>query len=169
MCQQMNCRPHYPIGTLHISALGSTIIITCERFSWNSIEAEQSVQYVSCYSLIFERKRRKMSSKPSNKRKQSFKSEYSAKWNFIQPSKKGENHAKCTLCAVDFTIANSGSYDISQHIKTAKHQSNAEKLKKYIFLMQNTGFGVSEYRFVIPEVGRSGKRWCMDMKLGGVN
>jgi hypothetical protein len=28
--------------------------------------------------------------------------------------------------------------------------------KKYRFLMQNTGFGVSEYSFVIPEVGMSG-------------
>ena len=31
--------------------------------------------------------------------------------------------------------------------------------KKYRFLMKNTGFGVSEYSFVIPEVGMSVYVW----------
>ena len=58
-----------------------------------------------------------MASTSSNKRKQSFKGEYSAKWDFIKASKKGENHARCTLCCADFSIAAtgaSGSYDISR-------------------------------------------------------
>ena len=103
-----------------------------------------------------------MASTSSNKSKQSFKGEYSAKWDFIKASKKGENHVRCTLCCADFSIAASGSYDISQHIKTVKHRSFAgsnnqsiTQFMVYRFLMKNTGFGVSEYSFVIPEVGMS--------------
>ena len=33
----------------------------------------------------------------------------------------------CTLCSADFSIAASGRYDITQHIATAKHHSNAER------------------------------------------
>ena len=66
-----------------------------------------------------------------NKRKQTFKEEYSRSWDFIKPSRKGENHARCTLCSADFSIAASGKYDITQHIMTlqssAKHRSNAER------------------------------------------
>ena len=62
-----------------------------------------------------------------NKRKQTFKEEYSRSWDFIKPPRKGENHARCTLCSADFSIAASGRYDITQHIATAKHRSNAER------------------------------------------
>ena len=51
-----------------------------------------------------------------NKRKQTFKEEYSRSWDFVKPSRKGENHARCTLCSADFSIAASGRYDITQHI-----------------------------------------------------
>ena len=116
-----------------------------------------------------------------NKRKQTFKEEYSRSWDFIKPSRKGENHARCTLCSADFSIAASGRYDITQHIATAKHRSNVERkdsnqsilvikmrvikwgkgslfvyvLKKYRFLLKNTGLWASKYRFVFPEVGMS--------------
>ena len=66
------------------------------------------------------------STSKKDKRKQSYKTEYSEKWDFIQPSQKGENHARCTLCSSDFSIAHSGSYDITHHIETAKHRSIAE-------------------------------------------
>ena len=62
-----------------------------------------------------------------NKRKQTFKEEYSRSWDFIKPSRKGENHARCTLCSDDFSIAAIGRDDITQHIATAKHRSNAER------------------------------------------
>ena len=62
-----------------------------------------------------------------NKRKRTFKEEYSRSWDFIKPSRKGENHARCTLCSADFSIAASGRYDITQRIATAKHRSNAER------------------------------------------
>ena len=102
-----------------------------------------------------------------NKRKQTFKEEYSRSWDFIKLSRKGENHARCTLCSADFSIAASGRYDITQHIATAKHRSNAERkdsnqsilfvyvFKKYRFLLKNTGLWASKYRFVFPEVGMS--------------
>ena len=38
-----------------------------------------------------------------------------------------ENYARCTLCSADFSIAASGRYNITQHIATAKHRSNAER------------------------------------------
>ena len=58
-----------------------------------------------------------------NKRKQTFKEDYSRSWDFIKPSRKGENHARCTLSSADFSIAASGRYDITQHIATAKHRN----------------------------------------------
>ena len=106
-----------------------------------------------------------------NKRKQTFKEEYSRSWDFIKPSRKGENHARCKLCSADFSIAASGRYDITQHIATEKHRSNAERkmrvikwgkgslfvcvFKKYRFLLKSTGLWASKYRFVFPEVGMS--------------
>ena len=54
-----------------------------------------------------------------NRRKQTFKEEHSRSWDFIKPSRKGEKHARCTLCSADFSIAASGRYDITQHIATA--------------------------------------------------
>ena len=44
----------------------------------------------------------------------------------MKPSRKGENYVQCTTCHVDFSIAHSGSYDITHHIKSSKHRSNAE-------------------------------------------
>lgn len=64
--------------------------------------------------------------KPITARKQSYKPEYSVKWEFIQPSRKGENFVRCTVCGSDFSISHSGSYDIMHHIKTTKHQSMAD-------------------------------------------
>ena len=74
-----------------------------------------------------------------NKRKQTFKEEYSCSWDFIKPSRKGENHARCTLCSAVFSIAASGRYDITQHIATAKHQNEVKEACLCMFL-KNTGF-----------------------------
>ncbi|XP_038058988.1 zinc finger MYM-type protein 6-like [Patiria miniata] len=65
-------------------------------------------------------------SKKDIKRKQLYKKEYTEKWDFIQPSQRGENYARCTLCISDFSIGHSGSYDITQHIETTKHRNIAE-------------------------------------------
>ena len=59
-------------------------------------------------------------------RNQTFKEEYKKAWDFIKPSKKGNNYAYCSICSADFSIAASGRYDIKKHIATAKHRSSVE-------------------------------------------
>ena len=118
-----------------------------------------------------------------NKRKQTFKEEYSRRWDFIKPSRKGENHARCMLCSADFSIAASGRYDITRHIATAyllwgikcitmlvikmrvikwgKGSLFVYVFKKYRFLLKNTGLWASKYRFVFPEVDMSGNSFVL--------
>ena len=68
-----------------------------------------------------------MASKPTKTvRHQKFLTEYTAKWDFIVPSVKGETHARCNSCNSDFSIKSSGAYDIKIHIESAKHKSSAE-------------------------------------------
>ena len=56
-----------------------------------------------------------MASKPTKTvRHQKFLTEYTAKWDFIVPSVKGETYARCNSCNSDFSIKSSGAYDLSQ-------------------------------------------------------
>ena len=58
-----------------------------------------------------------MASKPTKTvRHQKFLTEYTAKWDFIVPSVKGETYARCNSCNSDFSIKSSGAYDIKIHI-----------------------------------------------------
>ena len=59
-------------------------------------------------------------------RNQTFKEEYKKAWDFIKPSKKGNNYAYCSICSADFSIAASGRYDIKKHIAIAKHRSSKQ-------------------------------------------
>ena len=85
-----------------------------------------------------------------NERKQTFK-EYSRSWDFIKPSRKGENHARCTLCSADFSIAASGRYDITQHIATAKHRSNAERKDSNQSILQFVSSKSNDYDTIRAE------------------
>ena len=86
-----------------------------------------------------------------NKRKQTFKEEYSRSWDFIKPSRKGENRARCTLCSADFSIAASGRYDITQHIATAKHRSNAERKDSNQSILQFVSSKSNDYDTIRAE------------------
>ena len=86
-----------------------------------------------------------------NKRKQTFKEEYSRSWDFIKPSRKGENHARCMLCSADFSIAASGRYDITQHIATAKHRSNVEKKDSNQSILQFVSSKSNDYDTIRAE------------------
>ena len=86
-----------------------------------------------------------------NKRKQTFKEEYSRSWDFIKLSRKGENHARCTLCSADFSIAASGRYDITQHIATAKHRSNAERKDSNQSILQFVSSKSNDYDTIRAE------------------
>ena len=87
-----------------------------------------------------------------NKRKQTFKEEYLRSWDFIKPSRKGENHARCTLCSADFSIAASGRYDITQHIATAKHREMRVikwgKGSLFVYVFKKIQVFIEKYRFV---------------------
>ena len=87
-----------------------------------------------------------------NKRKQTFKEEYSRSWDFIKPSRKGENHARCTLCSADFSIAASGRYNITQHIATAKHRSNAERKDSNQSILQFVSSKSNDYDTIRAEI-----------------
>ena len=86
-----------------------------------------------------------------NKRKQTFKEEYSRSWDFIKPSRKGENHARCALCSADFSITASGRYDITQHIATAKHRSNAERKDSNQSILQFVSSKSNDYDTIRAE------------------
>ena len=86
-----------------------------------------------------------------NKRKQTFKEEYSRSWDFIKLSRKGKNHARCTLCSADFSIAASGRYDIIQHIATAKHRSNAERKDSNQSILQCVSSKSNDYDTIRAE------------------
>ena len=88
-----------------------------------------------------------------NKRKQTFKEEYSRSWDFIKPSRKGEKHARCTLCSADFSIAAnaSGRYDLTQHIATAKHRSNAERKDSNQSILQFVSSKSNDYDTIRAE------------------
>ena len=86
--------------------------------------------------------------RPKIKENKTFKEEYSRSWDFIKPSRKGENHARCTLCSADFSIAASGRswrYDITQHIATAKHRSNAERKDSNQSILQFVSSNSNDY------------------------
>ena len=57
------------------------------------------------------------------KKLQTFKEEYTKKWNCIASSKKSANHARCMLCACDFVIGHGEANDMQWHIKTQNHQA----------------------------------------------
>jgi len=66
---------------------------------------------------------------PNANRKQTFKSEYTKKYDFIIQSKRDSHSARCTICNVDFSIGHGGMNDIdgkSGHINPSKHQSAAK-------------------------------------------
>ena len=86
-----------------------------------------------------------------NKRKQTFKEEYQRSWDFIKLSRKGENHTRCTLCSADFSIAASGRYDITQHIATAKHRSNAERKDSNQSILQFVSSKSNDYDTIRAE------------------
>ena len=69
-----------------------------------------------------------------NKRKQTFKEEYSRSWDFIKPSRKGENHARCPL-----------------HIATAKHRSNAERKDSNQSILQFVSSKSNDYDTIRAE------------------
>jgi len=64
------------------------------------------------------------SKKKSKKWIQKYKPEYSQAFNFVRKSSKSDEHAFCTVCSVDFSIAHGGRNDITQHAATIKHATN---------------------------------------------
>lgn len=57
-----------------------------------------------------------------SKNNQKFLDKYQKKWPCLQPSKRGEHYAHCTLCLSDFSVKHSGEYDIKSHLNTTKHK-----------------------------------------------
>ncbi|XP_071508171.1 uncharacterized protein [Diadema antillarum] len=73
------------------------------------------------------------------KKQQTFREDYHRKWQFIIPSKRSNNYARCTLCSSDFSIGHGGANDIQAHIKSMKHRSAAEASES------NRGGNIAKY------------------------
>lgn len=59
-----------------------------------------------------------------------FKPEWSKDFDgIIRKSSKGESHAFCTLCSVDFTVSHGGKNDVQRHTETTNHQARARQAK----------------------------------------
>ena len=85
-----------------------------------------------------------MASKPTKTvRHQKFLTEYTAKWDFIVPSVKGETYARCNSCNSDFSIKSSGAYDIKIHmnqqsINLVRKQERVTTLSQVSLLQRKT-------------------------------
>ena len=58
---------------------------------------------------------------------------FKIKWTEEHPcmkaSRKGENHAFCEVCRTDFSISHGGLNDVTHHVNTEKHKSNAKAMR----------------------------------------
>lgn len=63
---------------------------------------------------------------------QKFKSDYSIMWPFVKASRVSENHAFCSTCAVDFSIAHGGRDDVRKHVRSKKHEAREEIKSKTV-------------------------------------
>ena len=55
---------------------------------------------------------------------QKYRESYSVTWPFITASTTGPFFVYCKVCRADVSVKHSGTYDIKQYIKTAKHQAS---------------------------------------------
>jgi hypothetical protein len=53
----------------------------------------------------------------------------SSSYLFIKASRKGVKHCFCELCRSDFSISHGGLGDVTRHINTDKHKSNAKDVE----------------------------------------
>ena len=65
---------------------------------------------------------------PSKKRKQEVMDIYTQRYKFL--TKVDQYNLFCTICKSKFTCANSGEYDIKQHMSTTRHKELTENVKQ---------------------------------------
>ena len=60
-------------------------------------------------------------------------SKYNQLWEreftFLKPSQRGINHAYCSLCKRDFSVAHGAVGDVKNHVSTKMHKANKEAMK----------------------------------------
>ena len=59
----------------------------------------------------------------------SFKKSWTSSYPFIKASRKGVKHCFCELCRSDFSISHGGLGDVTRHISTDNHKSNAKDVE----------------------------------------
>jgi cystathionine beta-lyase/cystathionine gamma-synthase len=64
--------------------------------------------------------------KKCKKWKQKYKDEYGKVYSFITKSSKSDEHAFCSICSIDISMAHGGINDIKQHMATIKHMTSAK-------------------------------------------
>ena len=74
------------------------------------------------------------------KQHQKFRKEYTAEFKCLEAFKQGDGYAYCTLCMVDFSVAQSGKYDCRSHCNGKKHkQHEADRDDKRAQTLFNVG------------------------------
>lgn len=76
-------------------------------------------------SCLIHQKRKKTTPRYDN----SFKKSWTSSYPFIKASRKGVKHCFCELCRSDFSISHGGLGDVTRHISTDKHKSNAKDVE----------------------------------------
>lgn len=61
---------------------------------------------------------------------QTFIDSYSKEFPCFVKSRKGDNHAFCSVCCCDIKIAHGGICDLKDHIKSKKHKDYAKTVEK---------------------------------------
>lgn len=66
----------------------------------------------------------RVANKPSERRHQTFKAEYTEQFKCIKPSSKGNQYAFCKYCRQDIKISHGGANDINRHLEQEKRKTN---------------------------------------------
>ena len=86
------------------------------------VASERRPYFVSSSSLVLDHKWWKM----ERKKGQCYNSKYGTEFDFITKSGKSKQHAFCTICRRDISIAHGGRSDIVLHTKSKLHIGNFE-------------------------------------------
>jgi len=78
--------------------------------------------------------------KKKTRRYQTFRKEYTEKWSFIKPGRKGDSFAFCDVCANDFSVKSGGRDDCRRHVETEKHKNNTKSQDQTGSNKKITGF-----------------------------
>ena len=103
---------------MHVDVSARVYCVWCSC----DVASERRPYFVSSSSLVLDHKWWKM----ERKKGQCYNSKYGTEFDFITKSGKSKQHAFCTICRRDISIAHGGRSDIVLHTKSKLHIGNFE-------------------------------------------